>query len=79
MVVFSASVLLSQAEELAAKYPNTIPVMLDVTSQEGHLESLVKDHDLVIRHGLHNERLNLIYAFTPLQNAKTQLIFFCFF
>ncbi|KAM6973645.1 alpha-aminoadipic semialdehyde synthase, mitochondrial [Aplochiton taeniatus] len=43
-----ASVLLSQAEELASKYPNTIPVMLDVTSQEGHLESLVKDHDLVI-------------------------------
>ncbi|KAI5100435.1 alpha-aminoadipic semialdehyde synthase, mitochondrial, partial [Silurus meridionalis] len=43
-----ASMLLSQAEELAAKYPNTIPVMLDVSSQEGHLESLVKDHDLVI-------------------------------
>lgn len=43
-----ASVLLSQAEELASKYPNTIPVMLDVTSQEGHLESLIKDHDLVI-------------------------------
>ncbi|XP_007246636.3 alpha-aminoadipic semialdehyde synthase, mitochondrial isoform X2 [Astyanax mexicanus] len=43
-----ASVLLSQAEELAALYPNTIPVMLDVSSQEGHLESLVKDHDLVI-------------------------------
>ncbi|XP_060770752.1 alpha-aminoadipic semialdehyde synthase, mitochondrial [Neoarius graeffei] len=43
-----ASVLLSQAEELAAKYPNTIPVMLDVTSQESHLESLVKDHNLVI-------------------------------
>ncbi|KAM4601586.1 alpha-aminoadipic semialdehyde synthase, mitochondrial [Polymixia lowei] len=43
-----ASVVLNQAEELAAKYPNTIPVMLDVTSQEGHLSSLVKDHDLVI-------------------------------
>uniref|UniRef100_A0AAR2LIP3 Alpha-aminoadipic semialdehyde synthase, mitochondrial n=1 Tax=Pygocentrus nattereri TaxID=42514 RepID=A0AAR2LIP3_PYGNA len=43
-----ASMLLSQAEELADKYPNTIPVMFDVTSQEGHLESLVKDHDLVI-------------------------------
>ncbi|XP_041964997.1 alpha-aminoadipic semialdehyde synthase, mitochondrial [Alosa sapidissima] len=43
-----ASVLLSQAEELASKYPNTIPVMLDVTSQEGHMESLIKDHDLVI-------------------------------
>uniref|UniRef100_A0A8B9HI48 Aminoadipate-semialdehyde synthase n=1 Tax=Astyanax mexicanus TaxID=7994 RepID=A0A8B9HI48_ASTMX len=38
----------NQAEELAALYPNTIPVMLDVSSQEGHLESLVKDHDLVI-------------------------------
>lgn len=43
-----ASVMLSQAEELAAQYPNTIPVMLDITSQEGHLDSLVKDHDLVI-------------------------------
>lgn len=41
--------LLRQAEELAAKYPNTIPVMLDVDSQEGRLDSLVKDHDLVIR------------------------------
>ncbi|XP_059190585.1 alpha-aminoadipic semialdehyde synthase, mitochondrial isoform X2 [Centropristis striata] len=43
-----ASVLLKQAEELAATYPNTIPVMLDAGSQEGHLDSLVKDHDLVI-------------------------------
>ncbi|KAM4733473.1 alpha-aminoadipic semialdehyde synthase, mitochondrial [Anableps anableps] len=43
-----ASVLLKQAEELAAKYPNTIPIMLDASSQEGHLASLVKDHDLVI-------------------------------
>ncbi|KAM8892458.1 alpha-aminoadipic semialdehyde synthase, mitochondrial isoform 1-T2 [Spinachia spinachia] len=43
-----ASVLLKQAEELAAKYPNTIPIMLDVGSQEGHLDSLIKDHELVI-------------------------------
>ncbi|TMS06000.1 Alpha-aminoadipic semialdehyde synthase, mitochondrial [Larimichthys crocea] len=43
-----ASVLLKQAEELAAKYPNTIPVTLDAGSQEGHLDSLIKDHDLVI-------------------------------
>ncbi|KAK7916526.1 hypothetical protein WMY93_012287 [Mugilogobius chulae] len=43
-----ASVMLRQAEELAAKYPNTIPVVLDVGSQEGHLHSLIKDHDLVI-------------------------------
>ncbi|KPP68387.1 hypothetical protein Z043_112941, partial [Scleropages formosus] len=42
------SVMLSQAEELAKKYPNTIPIMLDVTSQESHLESLIKDHHLVI-------------------------------
>uniref|UniRef100_A0AAY4BCL8 Saccharopine dehydrogenase (NAD(+), L-glutamate-forming) n=1 Tax=Denticeps clupeoides TaxID=299321 RepID=A0AAY4BCL8_9TELE len=49
-----ASVLLNQAEELASKYPNTIPVMLDVTSQEGHLESLIKDHDLVMsKHNIH--------------------------
>ncbi|KAM9351728.1 alpha-aminoadipic semialdehyde synthase, mitochondrial [Symphorus nematophorus] len=53
-----ASVLLKQAEELAAKYPNTIPVTLDVGSQEGHLDSLVKDHDLVIS--------MLPYSFHPL-------------
>ncbi|XP_072291019.1 alpha-aminoadipic semialdehyde synthase, mitochondrial [Eucyclogobius newberryi] len=44
-----ASAVLRQAEELAAKYPNTIPVVLDVGSQEdGHLHSLIKEHDLVI-------------------------------
>nr|XP_046249994.1 alpha-aminoadipic semialdehyde synthase, mitochondrial [Scatophagus argus] len=53
-----ASVMLKQAEELAAKYPNTIPIMLDVRSQEGHLDSLVKDHDLVIS--------MLPYTFHPL-------------
>lgn len=42
------SVLLRQAEELAARYPNTIPIMLDAGSQESRLDSLVKDHDLVI-------------------------------
>lgn len=44
--------LLKQAEELAAKYPNTIPVTLDAGSQEGHLDSLIKDHDLVIRYSI---------------------------
>ncbi|KAG7219641.1 hypothetical protein INR49_007198 [Caranx melampygus] len=53
-----ASVLLRQAEELAAKYPNTIPVTLDVGSQEGHLDSLIQDHDLVIS--------MLPYSFHPL-------------
>uniref|UniRef100_A0A3P8UP07 Aminoadipate-semialdehyde synthase n=1 Tax=Cynoglossus semilaevis TaxID=244447 RepID=A0A3P8UP07_CYNSE len=47
-----------QAEDLAAKYPNTIPITLDVTSQEGHLDSLIKDHDLVIS--------MLPYSFHPL-------------
>ncbi|RXN39510.1 alpha-aminoadipic semialdehyde mitochondrial [Labeo rohita] len=41
-----ASNLLHQAEDVAAKYPNTIPVMLDITSQESHLDFLVKDHDI---------------------------------
>ncbi|XP_030622605.1 alpha-aminoadipic semialdehyde synthase, mitochondrial [Chanos chanos] len=68
-----ASVLLDQAEELARKYPNTIPVSLDVTSQEGHLESLIKDHDLVISmlpYGYHpvvakhciNKKVNMVTA-----------------
>ncbi|XP_051917277.1 alpha-aminoadipic semialdehyde synthase, mitochondrial [Hippocampus zosterae] len=43
-----ASVCMKQAQDLAAKYPNTIPVMLDVSSQEAHLISLIQDHDLVI-------------------------------
>ncbi|CAB1414611.1 unnamed protein product [Pleuronectes platessa] len=43
-----ASMLLKQAEALAAKYPNVIPITLDASSQEGHLDSLIKDHDLVI-------------------------------
>ncbi|XP_040894039.1 alpha-aminoadipic semialdehyde synthase, mitochondrial [Toxotes jaculatrix] len=53
-----ASMLLKQAEELAARYPNTIPIMLDASSQEGHLDSLIKDHDLVIS--------MLPYSFHPL-------------
>ncbi|KAF7654966.1 hypothetical protein LDENG_00062300 [Lucifuga dentata] len=56
--VTAASVMLKQAEQLAAKYPNTIPIMLDVSSQEGHLDSLIKDHDLVIS--------LLPYSFHPL-------------
>uniref|UniRef100_A0A8C1VKR4 Aminoadipate-semialdehyde synthase n=1 Tax=Cyprinus carpio TaxID=7962 RepID=A0A8C1VKR4_CYPCA len=44
-----------------SKYPNTIAVMLDITRQEGHLESLIKDHDIVIS--------MLPYAFHP-QVAK---------
>ncbi|XP_070827469.1 alpha-aminoadipic semialdehyde synthase, mitochondrial [Chaetodon trifascialis] len=53
-----ASVLLKQAEELAAKYPNTIPITLDAGSQERHLDALVQDHDLVIS--------MLPYSFHPL-------------
>uniref|UniRef100_A0A8C6SU92 Alpha-aminoadipic semialdehyde synthase, mitochondrial n=1 Tax=Neogobius melanostomus TaxID=47308 RepID=A0A8C6SU92_9GOBI len=53
-----ASVSLRQAEELSIKYPNTIPVVLDASSQEGHLDTLVKDHDLVIS--------LLPYSFHPL-------------
>ncbi|XP_026094901.1 alpha-aminoadipic semialdehyde synthase, mitochondrial [Carassius auratus] len=52
-----ASNLLNQAEDMAARYPNTIAVMLDITRQEGHLESLIKDHDIVIS--------MLPYAFHP--------------
>ncbi|XP_077424829.1 alpha-aminoadipic semialdehyde synthase, mitochondrial [Vanacampus margaritifer] len=43
-----ASVCMKQAQDLAAKYPNTIPVMLDVSSQEARLVSLIQDHDLVV-------------------------------
>ncbi|XP_054632290.1 alpha-aminoadipic semialdehyde synthase, mitochondrial isoform X2 [Dunckerocampus dactyliophorus] len=43
-----ASVSMPQAQDLSARYPNTVPVMLDVGSQEGHLNSLIEDHDVVI-------------------------------
>uniref|UniRef100_A0A672M445 Aminoadipate-semialdehyde synthase n=1 Tax=Sinocyclocheilus grahami TaxID=75366 RepID=A0A672M445_SINGR len=56
-----ASNLLNQAEDMAAKYANTVAVMLDITCQESHLESLIKDHDIVIS--------MLPYAFHP-QVAK---------
>uniref|UniRef100_A0A667XWI9 Aminoadipate-semialdehyde synthase n=1 Tax=Myripristis murdjan TaxID=586833 RepID=A0A667XWI9_9TELE len=58
VTVGTSSVILKQAEELAAKYPNTIPIMLDVSSQEGHLDSLIKEHELVIS--------MLPYSFHPL-------------
>uniref|UniRef100_A0A3Q3EDK5 Aminoadipate-semialdehyde synthase n=1 Tax=Labrus bergylta TaxID=56723 RepID=A0A3Q3EDK5_9LABR len=65
-----ATVQLKQAEELAAKYPNTIPVTLDASSQEGHLDSLVKDHDLpaavlisplIAKHCI-NRKVNMVTA-----------------
>lgn len=68
-VLCPASVLLTQAEELAAKYPNIIPVTLDVSSQEGRLDSLVKAHDLVIRCGRQASQLQI--SFTGL---KTQAL-----
>ena len=62
--LLSASMLLKQAEELAATYPNTIPVMLDAGSQEGHLDSLIKDHDLVIRYNIsvYFSKVNIKYS-----------------
>uniref|UniRef100_A0A671Q6W5 Alpha-aminoadipic semialdehyde synthase, mitochondrial-like n=1 Tax=Sinocyclocheilus anshuiensis TaxID=1608454 RepID=A0A671Q6W5_9TELE len=61
VLLLVASNLLNQAEDMAAKYTNTIAVMLDITCQESHLESLIKDHDIVIS--------MLPYAFHP-QVAK---------
>ncbi|KAJ3597136.1 hypothetical protein NHX12_003536 [Muraenolepis orangiensis] len=45
-----ASAMLQQAEELAARYPNTIAVMLSISQdgEESRLDRLVKDHHLVI-------------------------------
>ncbi|KAK3526193.1 hypothetical protein QTP70_017749 [Hemibagrus guttatus] len=57
-----ASVLLSQAEELAATYPNTIPVMLDVTSQEGHLDMLPYNYHPLVAKFCINKKVNLVTA-----------------
>ncbi|KAG2459880.1 alpha-aminoadipic semialdehyde synthase, mitochondrial [Polypterus senegalus] len=43
-----ASVMKDQLEHLASKYRNTIPLVLNVATQQDRLSSLVKDHDLVI-------------------------------
>nr|XP_006011556.1 PREDICTED: alpha-aminoadipic semialdehyde synthase, mitochondrial isoform X1 [Latimeria chalumnae] len=43
-----ASVMKQQMEQLAKKYRNTTPVVLDVIKEEDVLSSLVKEHDLVI-------------------------------
>lgn len=72
----AASNLLHQAEDMAAKYPNTIAVMLDITSQKGHLESLIKDHDIVIRH---NHKLCIdISNSTLMYTFKDQQFICCF-
>lgn len=68
-----ASVLLQQAEDLASRYPNTVPITLDAGSQEGRLDSLVREHHLVISmlpYGLHplvaqhcvKNRVNMVTA-----------------
>ncbi|CAL8360409.1 unnamed protein product [Lota lota] len=55
-----ASAMLQQAEELAGRYPNTIPVMLNISQEgeDGSLDRMVRDHHLVIS--------LLPYSFHPL-------------
>ena len=39
----------SEADKLANKYPQTTPVVLDVTKNADELKNLVQDHQCVIR------------------------------
>ncbi|TRY55438.1 hypothetical protein DNTS_003809 [Danionella cerebrum] len=57
-----ASNLLNQAEDMATKYPNTIAVMLDITSQESHLDMLpYAFHPQVAKHCI-KMKVNMVTA-----------------
>lgn len=42
------SALKNEADKLASKYPNTIPMVLDITRSQDELEKLIKNHHIVI-------------------------------
>ncbi|XP_077791984.1 alpha-aminoadipic semialdehyde synthase, mitochondrial isoform X1 [Podarcis muralis] len=58
----TASVMKKQLEQLAKKYSNVVPVVVDVTEDEKRLEAMVKKHNLVIS--------LLPYAFHPVVAKK---------
>ncbi|XP_033017912.1 alpha-aminoadipic semialdehyde synthase, mitochondrial [Lacerta agilis] len=60
--ITAASVMKKQLEQLAKKYSNVVPVVVDVTEDEKRLESMVKKHNLVIS--------LLPYAFHPVVAKK---------
>ena len=43
------SALKNEADKLASKYNNTIPIMLDIERSQEELEKLIKNHQIVIR------------------------------
>ena len=47
--MFPASQVKEEIDRLAATYPNTTPVMLDIHRSEEDLTELIKAHDLVVR------------------------------
>ena len=46
---FLASALKNEADKLASKYPQTIPVVIDILRSQDELEKLIKNHQIVIR------------------------------
>ena len=42
------SALKNEADKLANKYPNTMPMLLDITRSNEELKKLIKDHNVVI-------------------------------
>ncbi|XP_053261597.1 alpha-aminoadipic semialdehyde synthase, mitochondrial [Podarcis raffonei] len=60
--ITAASVMKKQLEQLAKKYSNVVPVVVDVTEDEKRLEAMVKKHNLVIS--------LLPYAFHPVVAKK---------
>ena len=45
-----AAALKQDCDNLAARYPNTTPVLLDVQRSQEELEVLIQDSDVVVRY-----------------------------
>jgi hypothetical protein len=45
----TASALKNEADKLASKYPQTMPVVIDILRSQDELEKLIKNHQIVIR------------------------------
>ena len=47
--MIKVSALKNEADKLASKYPQTYPVLLDISRSQDELEKLIKNHQIVIR------------------------------
>lgn len=50
MAYVAASVLRNEADNIAAKFDNVTPCVMDVENDHETLDHMIKDHDLVVRY-----------------------------